>query len=132
MTDSQELSDDDLLNISSLIQAPLDNLSVEDELLSLDGVYSERKFLAKGGFKKIECARDNATDRIIALATPLEKGDSVRREAFLREARLLATLQHPNIIPLYAIGFVDESTPCFSMKLIQGEGFDEFMKTNDD
>lgn len=128
---NNELNDNDLLNISSLINVAVEEISIEDELHSLTEIYSERVFHACGGFKKIERARDNSTDRIIALATPLNVDAPLSRESFLREGRILASLQHPNIVPLYAIGFIDDNIPCFSMKLIQGESFDNFMKTND-
>ena len=128
---NDELNDQDLLNIMAISNAHLEEISVEQQLQSLTEVYSERIFHAQGGFKKIEMALDNTTKRIVALATPLDSTDQQSRESFLREGRILAALQHPNIVPLYAIGFIDENVPCFSMKLIQGESFREFMKVND-
>lgn len=124
------LSEQDLLNISSLINTPIDEICIEGELQNLTEIYSDRKFHARGGFKIIERATDNATKRTIALATLAEADKPVYREAFFREARILASLQHPNIVPLYSIGFIDQVTPCFSMKLIEGEDFDVFMNKN--
>ena len=46
-------------------------------------------------------------------------------EHFLSEAFLTATLEHPNIIPLYDTGLNDKLEPYFTMKLIEGKNLKE-------
>jgi serine/threonine-protein kinase len=42
------------------------------------------------------------------------------RERFLAEARLAAGLDHPNILPVHAVGLDPSGTPLITMKLIEG------------
>ena len=72
---------------------------------------------------------DRATGRLVAMALP--KSDS--REAhdlFIREARLQSLLEHPNIVSLHNMGHKDNK-PWFTMKLIHGQGLDEYIKSLD-
>ena len=81
--------------------------------------YCKNRFIAAGGEKTIEAVFDHVSQREVALARP--KGDTLpEKERFLKEARVTAYLQHPNIMPVYDIGRED-STPYFTMELIRGE-----------
>jgi serine/threonine-protein kinase len=42
-------------------------------------------------------------------------------EAFVREARITAQLEHPNIVPVHDLGYVGNHGSFFTMKLIDGE-----------
>lgn len=81
--------------------------------------YSSFRFVAEGGEKRIDAAFDSIAQREVAFATPKNKNLSYQ-ERFLKEARLMAFLEHPNIMPVYDIGLKDE-TPFFTMELIHGE-----------
>ena len=50
-----------------------------------------------------------------------------RKEHFLKEARLTAALQHPNIIPLYDLG-LKSTQPWFTMKLVSGTTLDKTLE----
>jgi serine/threonine protein kinase len=54
------------------------------------------------------------------------RGDSVSRERFLREARVVAMLQHPHIVPIFNLGEQDEM-PYYVMQLIHGTGLDRIL-----
>ena len=95
--------------------------TVEEQIRSLESRYSNRKFLAEGGLKIIETANDIVTGREVALAIPRDTEDAVIREKFFREARLTASLEHPNIIPVYDLGLDAIDQPYFAMKLIKGQ-----------
>lgn len=81
--------------------------------------YSGRHLVAEGGEKRIESAFDSTAQRNVAFATPKNNKLSYQ-ERFLKEARLMAFLEHPNIMPVYDIGLVGDS-PFFTMELIHGE-----------
>lgn len=54
---------------------------------------------------------------------------------FIREAKITAMLEHPNIVPVHELGLSDETGIYFTMKLIQGEPLNrilnEIKKGND-
>ena len=57
----------------------------------------------------------------------LKSSDSEEQELFLREARISAFLQHPNIVPVYDMGINDEGQAFFTMKYIQGKTLSEIL-----
>ncbi len=75
--------------------------------------------IAEGGSKTILKVKDSSTNRHVAMAILKDKAESSEVEAFLREARLTASLQHPNIMPVYDIGVNSADEPYFTMKLIE-------------
>ena len=75
-----------------------------------------------GGMKSIFRAIDKQTRRQVAIAfiRNEEYSDKVLRY-FIQEAWLTASLQHPNIVPIYDIGVAPDRRPYFVMKLLSGE-----------
>lgn len=69
------------------------------------GDFELKKKLGKGGMGEVFLARQVSLDRIVALKTLnkelARKEDFVAR--FLREARSMARLDHPNIVKVYAV-----------------------------
>ncbi len=65
---------------------------------------------------------DPGLDRSVAIKSLhpslIEKPDVVER--FIREARLTAALDHPNVLPVHAVGLDDAGVPLMTMKLIDG------------
>jgi len=76
--------------------------------------------MAEGGSKKVVKVKDSATNRYVAMAVLKDNEHEEAVEEFLREARLTAFLQHPNIMPVYDIGVNAVNQPYFTMKLIKG------------
>ena len=112
-----------------ILQSFLDSIDDEDDSRhlypALDSLknnqqrYSNFRPVAEGGEKVIESAFDSVAQREVAFATPKNK-KSAYKERFLKEARLMAFLEHPNIMPVYDIGLKDD-LPYFTMELIHGE-----------
>ncbi len=75
--------------------------------------------IAHGGMKKILEVKDVSTNRYIAMAVLSDNVDMNCIEEFLREARVTALLQHPNIMPVYDIGINSLGNPYFTMKLVK-------------
>lgn len=84
--------------------------------------------IGRGGMGVVVSARDRQLNRELAvkiLAEPLQTRREAR-ERFLREARIVARLQHPGIIPIHEMGWLDER-PYFSMKLVRGQSLAELL-----
>jgi serine/threonine protein kinase len=95
------------------------------------GPYEVLAPLGAGGMGEVYRARDVRVDRAVALKVlPEEFFESEeRRGRFEREARMLASLNHPGIAVLYSFEEIPSSSPSSSrhllaMELVEGEGLD--------
>jgi WD40 repeat protein len=90
------------------------------------GRYILKEKLATGGMGVVYAAEDTKLRRTVALK--MIRGSSFANDAdlarFAIEAESAATLDHPNIVPIYEVGVVEEQ-PFFTMKLIDGESLAE-------
>jgi serine/threonine protein kinase len=71
--------------------------------------YRIEALLGRGGTSDVYLAEDRALERRVALkllAPDLARDDRFR-ERFLRESQLVASLDHPNVIPIYEAGEFD-------------------------
>ena len=91
----------------------------------LSGEYEVERELGRGGMAMIYRATEVALGRKVALKVlPPEAGMTARAsERFKREARMVAELDHPNIIPVYRVGQVG-GILYIVMKLIEGSSLD--------
>jgi tetratricopeptide (TPR) repeat protein/tRNA A-37 threonylcarbamoyl transferase component Bud32 len=85
------------------------------------GNYLILEKIGRGGMGVIYRARQRHSKRIVALKRVLSyHGDSAETlERFRREAEAAASLDHPNILPIYEVGEAD-GLPFFTMKLATG------------
>ncbi|HEX7449866.1 MAG TPA: protein kinase [Pirellulales bacterium] len=78
---------------------------------------------AKGGMGKVSVARDLALKRDVALKELLDEvldlPNSQRR--FVAEAEITGQLEHPGIVPIYALGADERGKPFYAMRLIEGQ-----------
>ena len=82
--------------------------------------YSDKLLIGEGAQKKVYKVYDHSCSRPVAMA--VLKSATVQEEAqFLREGRLTALLEHPNIMPVYENGQTDDGEFYFTMKLVNGE-----------
>ena len=68
--------------------------------------YTIQGILAKGGMATIYIAQQESLKRQVALKVLNPKLDTVILDHFLDESRIIASLKHPNIIPVYDVGRV--------------------------
>ncbi len=87
--------------------------------------FEEEELIEEGGMKRIYRALDRRTGRHVARAEMRQAGADPGR--FLREARITALLQHPNIVPVYDIGLNPAGQPYFVMKLSEGRNLDQLI-----
>ncbi len=85
------------------------------------GRYSLEHRLGRGGMAEVWLATDTVLGRSVAVKVILSAfaEDPHFHERFLREARMVAQLDHPNIVPVYDFG-VDDSHPFLVMPHLPG------------
>jgi len=88
---------------------------------ALEGRYAVERLIGQGGMATVYLARDSRHDRPVAIKVLRpELAASLGADRFLREIRVAAHLQHPNILALYdsgeAAGFL-----YYVMPFIEGE-----------
>ncbi|QDU61665.1 Serine/threonine-protein kinase PknD [Planctomycetes bacterium Pan216] len=81
----------------------------------------------RGGFGEVWRGHQAALNREVAVKQlrPDSHKDAEATQRFLREAHIIASLQHPNIVPIYDLWADEEGFPRYSMRFVQGKTFDE-------
>ncbi len=93
--------------------------------------YAYFKTIARSGKAIISSCKDRHLGRVIChkKLRPEVADDPVEQMRLLREARVTASLQHPNTVPIYEVGRDKKGHIYFTMKLVHGftlrELFDE-------
>src|SRR6266852_3909182 len=96
------------------------------------GRYRVVRILGQGGFGAVYLAYDDQLQRLVAIKVPHRRlvSRSEDAEAYLTEARTVAALDHPNIVPVYDVGSTADY-PCFVVsKFIEGSTLARRMKEN--
>ncbi|MBI3820904.1 MAG: serine/threonine protein kinase [Planctomycetes bacterium] len=81
--------------------------------------------LGRGGMGIVMRAYDAALEREVAIKflSPEFAEDNKSRERFLREARALAKVRHPNLVAVHTAGEID-GRPFFVMEMVEGTSLD--------
>src|SRR6202044_3628010 len=75
--------------------------------------------LGKGGMGDVYLAREQASERFVAMKVLRHPSDPDALERFLIELRVLAKLDHPNIVRVLAHDFL-RADPYFTMEYLPG------------
>ncbi len=86
------------------------------------GRYRVIRRLGEGGFGRVYLAHDDELDRAVAIKvpTPSRVARSGDVELYLAEARALAKLDHPNIVPVYDVGRTDQGLCYVVSRFVEG------------
>jgi serine/threonine-protein kinase len=98
---------------------------------STAGPYRIVEPLGRGGMASVYRAYEAALDRYVALKVlPREfLHDPTFAERFRREAQVIARLEHPNIVPIYAYDIdPGEGIPWMAMRLVAGGSLSQLLK----
>jgi hypothetical protein len=93
------------------------------------GRYRIQRELGRGAMGTVYLAHDSQLDRCVALKVPqfsAADGPEIRQR-FLSEARAAATIEHPNICPVYDVGEID-GTPYLTMAYLQGQSLAQLLE----
>ena len=93
------------------------------------GHYQIISELGRGGMGVVLKAHEQSLNRYVAIKVLSQQlaNDEQVRERFIREARAVAALNHPNVVQVYFAG-EHEGQPFFSMEFVQGQSLSEYLK----
>lgn len=85
--------------------------------------------LADGGMGRVYRAEDEELQRPVAIKVlNAWQADPGAARRMLREARVIAGLEHPGIVPVHDVGSLPDWRVYYVMKLVQGRRLDEFCR----
>jgi serine/threonine protein kinase len=113
-----------------LSDSALERLRDGAELPDLSGTrYRLLERVARGGMGVVYAAEDEKLQRRVALKVldvPGTEGDLANR--LLREARVLARLEHPGIVPVHDVGTLADGRVFYTMKFVEGLRLDKYIE----
>jgi serine/threonine-protein kinase len=115
------LSDDKLNHLRTVVSEP--DFSATK--------YTFVKELGRGGMGVVCLAEDRELDRLVAikvLNTPDITEDL--RNRMIREAQIIARLEHPGIVPVHDVGTLPDGRIFYAMKYVRGNRLDEYAAQN--
>ncbi|HEV3300514.1 MAG TPA: SUMF1/EgtB/PvdO family nonheme iron enzyme [Planctomycetaceae bacterium] len=83
------------------------------------GRYRMERVLGSGGFATVYLGLDQELQRRVAIKVPIHQR-VIDTEAYLTEARILASLDHPHIVPVFDVGRTQEGQCYVVSKFIEG------------
>ena len=100
-------------------------------VMATSGEYEIHHELGRGGMGSVFLAREIGLDRLVAIkvlppSLMFDEGLIVR---FTREARLVAKLHHPNIIPVYRV-HASHNLAFYTMHFVPGRSLNELLGRN--
>ena len=87
---------------------------------ALGGRYRVERELGRGGMGVVYLAVDTQLGRRVAIKVLPPAVDPEHAERFLREVRVLSSLQHPHIVPLHDAGTTVDGLTWYSMPYVEG------------
>jgi eukaryotic-like serine/threonine-protein kinase len=91
--------------------------------------YSLLERVARGGMGVVYAAQDEKLARRVALKVldaADQKGDLAQR--LIREAQVLARLEHPGIVPVHDVGTLEDGRVFYTMKFVEGQRLDKHIE----
>jgi serine/threonine protein kinase len=86
--------------------------------------------IARGGMGVVYAAEDETLQRRVALKVLEVPGDqSELADRLIREARVLALLEHPGIVPVHDVGTLADGRVFYTMKFVEGQRLDQYIAT---
>ncbi len=102
-------------------RAPSPSVAVDSTPIQI-GRYRIERLLGKGGFGLVYLAHDDQLSRPVAIKVPHRKlvDRPEAAEAYLTEARTVANLDHPHIVPVFDVGSTEDCPFYVVSKYIDG------------
>jgi len=124
------MSDNDSIDVTADLaeKRPID--TAPEAMPNWIGRYRVEKVLGRGGFGLVYLAHDEQLNRSVAVKVPHARlvYKPADAELYLAEARTVASLDHPHIVPVYDVGNSAEF-PCFVVsKYVEGQNLAERLR----
>lgn len=85
--------------------------------------------VARGGMGVVYAAEDEKLQRRVALKVLYEaSADRDLANRLIREALVLARLEHPGIVPVHDVGTLSDGRVFYTMKFVQGQRLDQYVE----
>jgi serine/threonine-protein kinase len=93
------------------------------------GVFTVERVLGQGGMGIVLLAHDEVLDRDVAIKFVRKDllHEPELRDRFLTEARAMARVRHPNVLPIYAFGVYEEA-PYFVTEHVDGQTVESWLR----
>ena len=120
------MSDSNRFEVTDDLHGAPDPPTEQPEMI---GRYRIKTLLGKGGFGLVYLARDKRLNRSVAVKVPHAKliPQTEDAEAYLTEARTVASLDHAHIVPVFDVGSTDEF-PCYVVaKHVEGKSLSDML-----
>jgi eukaryotic-like serine/threonine-protein kinase len=102
---------------STFVALPLLPLGKQNGVLELEII----GFLGEGGMGQVQLVRQHTLQRDVAMKQIKPSRKTAQHiHSLLEEARRTGLLEHPNIIPIHAVGLDEDGLPAIVMKRVEG------------
>lgn len=112
------LSDDRLNHLRRVVELPELN----------DDRYRILKRIATGGMASVYLAEDRHLNRRVALKVMFPNDPENFAVRMAQEARIIANLEHPSIVPIHDVRTLDDGRVFYAMKYVEGVTLDQFVR----
>jgi eukaryotic-like serine/threonine-protein kinase len=86
--------------------------------------------IARGGMGVVYVAEDGNLQRRVALKVlDIPETDGELASRLVREARVLAALEHPGIVPVHDVGTLADGRVFYTMKFVEGRRLDQYIES---
>lgn len=93
--------------------------------------YALVRRIGQGGMGAVYLARDAELDREVAIKVSIASSTGGLAQRLQREAKFIARLEHPGIVPVHDAGALPDGRVFYVMKLVRGERLDVWARSRE-
>lgn len=125
------MADDRTVSVGAPPEARVDGV---EDVVSREGPsrYERRDELGRGGMGRVIAAFDRHLGREVAVKELLDDRSAQAAARFVREARVMAALEHPGIVPVHELGRRADGSLYYTMRRVRGRSFAEALAAGPD
>ncbi len=128
VTTTPELAETVERRLPTADEAAHDPRDVDPAVEPQIGRYRLLRLLGRGGMGVVYTAYDEALDRVVALKTLRgDRSNAAMLARFIREARALARLSHPNIVQIHEVNTLGDGRVFLAMEYVRGRTLREVL-----